>query len=153
MVSFAAFGSRSYYGGPVDGRVGISIASVAVSEREHSQSRFSRAAAAMLGIAALGAYLLLPTAHALATSASDVAPAHAGVAYDESGGRGHSPLGCPICDQLGHVRHGLAAPVVAEAPPAVPVATAPAYARDRAHAAPVLGTAPARAPPARSLIA
>jgi hypothetical protein len=123
-----------------------------VSEREHKQSRFSRAAA-ILGIAALGAYLSLPTVHALATGAADSALPQASVADQQSDAPGHSPTSCPICDQLGHARHGLATPVATDEPLATPVGTVPAHARDRAHAAPVLGAASARGPPARSLVA
>jgi hypothetical protein len=122
--------------------------------RSSSHPRFrSTRAAAVLGISALAAYLLLPIAHALSAGTSEVVPAHAGAAYEESEAAGHSPLGCPICDRLGHARHGLATPAVAEAPVAALLAEVATLVSEQPRTAPALDTALARAPPAPSLFA
>jgi hypothetical protein len=107
----------------------------------------------MLGIAALSAYLLLPAAHLLASSAGDLPQDHAGPAYAASEGTGHSPVGCPICEKLGHARHAVATPVVVGAPLPAPVAVSAAHVPEGRPLAPVQDSALARAPPAHSLVA
>ncbi len=109
-----------------------------------------RGGGAILGIASLVAYLILPLAHSLSVGAGPATEPRAGSVIEESTA-GHSPLECPICDRIGHARHGWTLPVVSLALGALPVARADALPRYRASEAPRLDTAPARAPPASSL--
>lgn len=114
------------------------------------EPRGVRRSAAIVAIASLVAYLTLPIAHALSVGASAAADSRAGVAIEETDPT-HSPLGCPICDKIGHARHGLALPVASVAPGAAADARAEALPDDCAHDGPERGAAPARAPPASLL--
>ena len=111
----------------------------------------ARCAAAILGIASILTVLVLPFAHALAVETADATTAPQGVALAGSDSDAHSPLDCPLCEKLGHARHGLAMPVVLGALALPNVARAAAIPPDLAPSAPRRSAAPARAPPALPL--